>query len=100
MILNNVDALVGMQTSNPTRAKKEASQQFESIFAYQMLKSMADTVPEDEGIMEEDSGAKLYKDMFYMEASKTIGQGEGLGIARIVQDQLQQIDKAKLTGGR
>ena len=94
MILNDIHTLSGITTSNPQRARQEASQQFESIFAYQMLKSMADTIP-DGGILEEDSGGKLYKDMFNMQAAQVIGQNEGLGIARIIQEQLLKLDGQK-----
>lgn len=92
MILTDVNELRGLSSSNPAKAKQEASQQFESIFTYQMLKAMADTVPDNEGILEDDASSKLYKDMFYMEAAKTISQGQGLGIASIAQEQLQKLE--------
>ncbi len=92
MILTDINSLSGLSSNKPQRAREEACRQFESIFAYQMLKSMADTVPND-GILESDSGGELYKDLFYMEAAQAMTKGDGLGIARIIQDQLMKLDE-------
>jgi flagellar protein FlgJ len=92
MILTDINSLSGINSNSPQRAREEACREFESIFAYQMLKSMADTVPED-GILESDSGGKLYKDLFNMEAARAMTRGDGLGIARIIQDQLMNLNE-------
>jgi Rod binding domain-containing protein len=70
---------------------KKACQDFETVFAEIMLKSMRATVPES-GLME-GKQESFYRDMLDQEYAKSIAQRGGLGIA-------DALYKALSNGGR
>ena len=64
----------------------EACQQFESIFIHQMISQMRATIPEG-GLFEKARG-KDFQDMLDHEYAQNISKAGGIGLAKILYDQL------------
>lgn len=67
---------------------REATQQFESIFIAQIMKTMRGTVPESE-LMGSDSGQGIFRDMLDQEYSRQIAFAGGFGIGDMLYQQLE-----------
>lgn len=91
------DPAIYTDFSSLTRLKKDAreqspeairqvARQFESLFVQMMLKSMRDTVPENE--MFGSNAEKTYRDMYDKQLSMNISEGKGIGLARVIERQL------------
>ncbi len=75
----------GAREQSPEAIKKVA-QQFEALFVQMMLKSMRDTVPENELFGSE--AEKTYQDMYDKQLTKQISTGRGIGLAETIERQL------------
>lgn len=69
-------------------AIKQVAKQFESIFVGMMLKSMRDTLPEG-GLFNSET-ERMYRDMFDKQLSLNIANGQGIGLAAVIERQLSQ----------
>ena len=69
-------------------ATKQVAKQFESIFVGMMLKSMRDTLPEG-GLFNSET-ERMYRDMFDKQLSLNIANGQGIGLAAVIERQLSQ----------
>ncbi|RDH84706.1 MAG: flagellar assembly peptidoglycan hydrolase FlgJ [endosymbiont of Galathealinum brachiosum] len=67
-------------------AIKEVAKQFESLFVQMMLKSMRETVPENE--LFGSKSEKTYQDMYDKQLSMQISNGKGIGLADVIERQL------------
>ncbi|VAW54279.1 Flagellar protein FlgJ [peptidoglycan hydrolase], partial [hydrothermal vent metagenome] len=65
---------------------KEVAKQFEALFVQMMLKSMRDTIPENELFGSE--AEKTYQDMYDKQLTKQISNGRGIGLAETIERQL------------
>ena len=68
-------------------ALKAVAQQFEALFIQQMLKSMRDAQL-SEGLFDNDQ-SKLYQDMYDKQLSLNLTEGEGIGLADMLYQQLK-----------
>lgn len=67
---------------------KEVSQEFESLFVNELLKSMRKTVPENEwlnGGMQQE----VFEDMLYNEYARSISKSGGIGLGDMVYKSLK-----------
>jgi len=64
----------------------EVAKKFESLFVQMMLKSMRDSV--EEGELFNGDQEKLYRDMFDKQLSINIAEGQGIGLAKVIERQL------------
>ncbi len=82
------------KSGNDGKALSEAAQQFESLFVQMMLKSMRDAVP-DGGLMG-GNNMDMYQDMHDKQIALDISRRGGLGLAKMIEAQLQgpAVDKA------
>jgi peptidoglycan hydrolase FlgJ len=71
---------------NSPEAIKQVAKQFESLFVQMMLKSMRDTVPENE--LFGSNAGKMYQDMYDKQLSTTISNARGIGLANVIERQL------------
>jgi flagellar protein FlgJ len=77
------------QAPKPSQeAVKQVAKQFESIFVGMMLKSMRDAVPE--GGLFNSQTERMYRDMFDKQLSLNIANGQGIGLAAVIERQLSQ----------
>lgn len=75
----------GAREQSP-EAIRQVAKQFESLFVQMMLKSMRDTVPENE--MFGSNAESTYRDMYDKQLSMNISEGKGIGLARVIERQL------------
>lgn len=68
---------------------EKACQEFESILIHQMMKAMRQTVTTT-GFMTEEKERKIFQALFDEEISKVISKRGGLGIGKMLYQQLQQ----------
>lgn len=73
------------ETAKLTKVSKD----FESIFLAYMLKTMRQTVPK-EGLMEESQGEEIFSGMRDEELSKGMANAGGIGLSKLLVDQLKQ----------
>jgi len=78
----------GAREQDP-KAVKEVSKQFESIFTYMMLKSMrsAGQFFSKDGFFQSDT-MQHYQAMFDQQIAVNLSQGQGLGLAKVLEQQL------------
>lgn len=88
-IVNDFQSLAhlkkGAREQSPEAIKKVAKQ-FEALFVKMMLKSMRDTVPENE--LFGSKAEKMYQDMYDKQLSAEISNGRGIGLANVIERQL------------
>lgn len=75
----------GAREQSP-EAIRQVARQFESLFVQMMLKSMRDTIPENE--MFGSNAERTYRDMYDKQLSMNISEGKGIGLARVIERQL------------
>ena len=75
----------GAREQSPEAIKKVAKE-FEALFVKMMLKSMRDTVPENE--LFGSKAEKMYQDMYDKQLSTEISHGKGIGLASVIERQL------------
>lgn len=75
----------GAREENPETIRQVAKQ-FESLFVQMMMKSMRDTVPENE--LFGSNSERMYRDMHDKQLSLKIANGKGIGLARVIERQL------------
>jgi flagellar protein FlgJ len=68
---------------------KKACMDFESIFVEHLLKSMRQAIPQS-GIFGEGSEKNLFQSLFDQELSRNLANRRGLGIGRMLFDQMQK----------
>ncbi len=66
----------------------ETCRDFESIFVNMMLRQMKNTLPEG-GLIEKSQATEIFEDMHMEELSKEMSKGEGMGIAKMMYEQLK-----------
>ena len=71
---------------NSPDAIKQVAKQFESLFVQMMLKSMRDTVPENE--LFGSNAEKIYQEMYDKQLSTQISNSRGIGLANVIERQL------------
>lgn len=67
-------------------AIKQVAKQFESLFIQMMLKSMRDSV--EEGGLFNSKQEQMYRDMFDKQLSLNMANGDGIGLAKVIERQL------------
>jgi flagellar protein FlgJ len=86
-MMDGISALYHLKATNPGKALEKACKEFETIFTHQLLKTMGETL--EEGFMTESLAGEMYNDMLYWEVAREASEGRGLGLARILQDQME-----------
>lgn len=83
---NGFEQMRAEARSGNAEATTGAAKQFESIFVQMMLKAMRDTVPE--GGLFEGEQMDFYQGMFDQQISLNIANGQGIGLAKVIERQL------------
>ncbi|HHL39968.1 MAG TPA: hypothetical protein ENJ37_05635 [Deltaproteobacteria bacterium] len=73
--------------SSGRRDLERAVRDFESLFIYQMLKTMREGV-EKSGLFHGGRGEEIYTSMLDMEISREMARGGGLGLAKMLMREL------------
>jgi len=88
------DLKKGAREKSP-EAIKQVAKQFESLFVQMMLKSMRDTVPENQ--LFGSKAGKMYQDMYDKQLSMHISNGKGIGLAKTIERQLGGTPETELS---
>lgn len=67
----------------------DACREFEAIFTHTLLKEMRATVT-DGGLTEKSSAREMFEDMYDEEISKEMAKSDGIGIAKMLYEQMTQ----------
>ncbi len=100
--VNNTEIISGSDSKNDdqNQAKQEqlkVARQFESMFIQLMLKQMRKSTP-DFSLTGKSNGQKVYESMLDSEYAKQMSSGgQGLGIAQMIMQYLDQIDGQNLS---
>ena len=87
-MIKEISQLYHLKETDPNKALRHACKEFESIFTYQLMKVMGETVPE--GFLGKGLADSIYRDILYMNIAKEISGRNGLGIGSILYNQIQQ----------
>ncbi len=87
---------------NPTEdSLREVAKQFESLFVQMMLKNMRSATPGDS--LFSSSQSDQYRDLYDQQLSLSMSQGQGFGIAEMVERQLREqagLENRGVPGGK
>ncbi len=78
----------------PDQAAHEVAQQFEAIFVGMVMKAMRSATPKD-GMFDSDQ-MEAYQDMFDKQLALDLSAGGGLGLARIIEQQIAKSSGSQL----
>lgn len=81
---------------DPEGGLQAAAQQFEAMFLQMVLKSMRDATPQD-GLLDSDA-SRFYTSMLDQQLAQNMSSGKGLGLARLIEQQLGRNQGTVTTG--
>lgn len=84
---NTAAAAKAPHGENEQAARRKVAQEFESLFIGMMLKSMRSTVGKD-SLTGGGHGEEVYRSLLDQEYAMAAARGEGLGLARLIEQQL------------
>ena len=82
---------------NPDQAAREVAQQFESIFVGMVVKAMRSATPKD-SVFNSDQ-MEAYQDMFDKQLALDLSANGGLGLARIIEQQITKNSTLQISRG-
>lgn len=88
-MIGNIEGLNHIRQTDPCKALENASKEFESVFAYQLLKTMGESMPD--GLFGSDLASDFYKDMLFQSVAKSVSQTGSLGIGEIVRRRMEAL---------
>jgi peptidoglycan hydrolase FlgJ len=86
-----------VSTGNNQNSLKQLCQDFESIFINSLFQEMRKSIP-DEGYLEHSLGMNIFQEMMDMEVAGEMSRKGGLGLGRLLYEQLRDkydLDKEK-----
>ena len=84
----------GKDTKGDRKKLEKACSEFEAIFIQQMLQSMRKTVVSS-GLLENGLGKGIYESLFDQQLSQCLSKRGGLGIGRMIYDQIVRQEEKK-----
>jgi len=88
--LAGLASLKSESRKNSQDTLEEVAKQFESVFLNMMMKSMRDANQSfSEGGLFDSQQSRMYRDMFDNQLSLSLSQGQGIGLARSIVNQLE-----------
>lgn len=92
--INNINRAAAFSGKADEKAElKKAAVEFESMFINQLLKVMRETVEKSE-LFHGGSGEEIYTSLFDTELSREIASSGGIGLDKILLDQLARNESA------
>jgi flagellar protein FlgJ len=85
--IGSVQPVTGGTGGCPSQSLRDATQQFETLFISQLMKSMRGTVPQS-GLMGSGGGQQLFREMLDQELAGRVAQAGGIGIGEMLYQQL------------
>jgi Rod binding domain-containing protein len=97
-MINGIDTLYHLKGSNPQKALDKVCKEFESFFAYQLLKVMGDSIP-DGGLFEKSVASDMYRDMLFQNVSEAVGETGALGISKVLKNNVKALKALQENSG-
>ena len=101
--IENIGRNRGKTLESEKARLRHATEEFESFFSYQMLKTMRQTIPKSDdsknGPFSGDLGKDTWTDMFDMEVSKAMAQTGNRSIADVLYSSLERLVEAGFDQG-
>lgn len=88
-------ALEKAQEVGDEKKLKEACAQFETMFVHMLMKNMRNTIV-DGGFTEKSYAREMFEGMLDEELAKEVSKEQGIGISKLIYDQLSQNQKKTL----
>lgn len=86
----HLESQKGIAKAQNTDELNKTCQDFESLFVSYMMEQMRRTIPEG-GLITRSQGEKIYTGMLDNEIAKTVSNSQGMGLARIMYEQMSAI---------
>jgi Rod binding domain-containing protein len=90
-MINGINQMYHLKQSNPDKALDMVCKGFESTFAYQLMKTMGESI--SEGLFDDSLSSDIYKDMLYQAVGDKISETGALGIGKVIRQHLQSLGK-------
>ena len=88
---NKLESILSTDMSTSSKDELlEVCKDFEAYFAEQLFKSMQKMVPESEESESSSSTLDMFQDMLTQEYAKNATEGDGLGIAQMLYEQMKR----------
>jgi flagellar protein FlgJ len=84
---------IDMAAGKSPESLREATQQMESLFITQLMKSMRGTVPASH-LLSSGKGEQLFREMLDQELAGRVAQSGGFGIGEMLYQQLSRQERA------
>ncbi|HNY65652.1 MAG TPA: rod-binding protein [Deltaproteobacteria bacterium] len=97
-MIGRIGELYHLKGTNPAKALDTACREFESIFAYQLMKVMGNSVPEG-GLFEKGLASDLYRDMLFQNVGQALADSGALGIGRMLKSHVEHYQAAQANSG-
>ncbi|MBN2297240.1 MAG: rod-binding protein [Deltaproteobacteria bacterium] len=88
-MINSIEGLNHLRRTDPQKAMSTAGKEFESIFAYQILKTMGDSM--SEGLFGSGLASDFYKDMLFQSVARNVAESGALGIGKIIEGHVEKL---------
>lgn len=86
-MISEINGLYHLKQTNQSKALQATCKEFESMFAYQLLKVMGEATPE--GLFEQGLASDMYKDMLFQSVGQAVAESGALGIGTVLNENLQ-----------
>jgi peptidoglycan hydrolase FlgJ len=83
-MIGGVEGLYHLKGTNPAKALDKACKEFESLFAYQLMKVMGESVPSD-GLFDGNFASDTYRDMLFQNVGQAVAETGALGIGSMLK---------------
>lgn len=84
-MISGVGELYHLKGTNPGKALDKACKEFESLFAYQLMKVMGGSIP-DGGLFEKGLASDIYRDMLFQNVGRAVAETDALGIGSLLKN--------------
>jgi peptidoglycan hydrolase FlgJ len=97
-MISGVDQLYHLKATNRQAALDKVCKEFESLFAYQLLKVMGESIPEG-GLFEKGLATDMYRDMLFQSVGQSVADSNALGIARMIRKHERALQAEQANSG-
>lgn len=97
-MISGVSQLYHLKGTNPEKALDKVCKEFESLFAYQLLKEMGETMPEG-GLFEKNMASDIYRDMLFQNVSQAVAEKDALGISTLIRKNEKALQSLQTNSG-
>jgi flagellar protein FlgJ len=98
-MIGNVSGLYHLKANNPGKALEKVCKEFESLFTYQLLKTMGDSIPED-GLFGKSFATDVYRDMLFQNVGQAVAESGAMGVGKLVRTHEKALQAFQANSGK